>query len=108
MIRDKIKSLASDTLTYGVFQTLGRFLSFMLTPLYSNYLTKADNGIVAYLFAIIAIVVYIYSFGMEAAFFRFFYETQQFAGGKPGPAVKRSVDEIRLILNAQGTCFPQA
>ena len=72
MIRDKIKSLASDTLTYGVFQTLGRFLSFMLTPLYSNYLTKADNGIVAYLFAIIAIVVYIYSFGMEAAFFRFF------------------------------------
>lgn len=72
MIRDKIKNLASDTLTYGIFQTLGRFLSFMLTPLYSNYLTKADNGIVAYLFAIIALVVYIYSFGMEASFFRFF------------------------------------
>ncbi len=72
MIRDKIKSLASDTLTYGIFQTLGRFLSFLLTPLYSNYLSQDENGVVAYLFAIIALIVYIYSFGMEASFFRFF------------------------------------
>ncbi len=72
MIRSKIKTLATDTVSYGVFQTLGRFLAFLLTPLYSNCLTTGDNGVVAYLFVIIAIIQLIYSFGIEAAFFRFF------------------------------------
>lgn len=72
MLADKIKSFASDTLTYGLFNTLGRLLTFLLTPLYSNYLTPAENGMLAYMFSLLVFAQFFYVFGMEASFFRFF------------------------------------
>lgn len=69
---DKIKLLASDTLIYGVFTVLGRFLSFLLTPLYTNYLSTSALADIANIYAIIAFMNIIYSFGMETAFFRFY------------------------------------
>ncbi|MFP4370322.1 MAG: lipopolysaccharide biosynthesis protein [Candidatus Kapaibacterium sp.] len=69
---DKIKLLASDTAVYGLFTILGRFLNFMLTPLYTNYLTRQELGSVIYIFSIIAFINIIYSFGFETSFFRFF------------------------------------
>ncbi|MCL2040044.1 MAG: polysaccharide biosynthesis C-terminal domain-containing protein [Bacteroidetes bacterium] len=72
MLIDKIKSFANDTLTYGVFNMLGRFFTFLLTPLYSNYLTPAENGVMTYMLSLIVLVQIIYCFGMSAGFFRFF------------------------------------
>ncbi|MEM4261240.1 MAG: oligosaccharide flippase family protein [Candidatus Woesearchaeota archaeon] len=69
---NKIKSLASDTLIYGLFMIIGRFLTFLLTPLYTNYLTQQEVGEVNYIFSMIAFINIIYSFGMEATFFRFY------------------------------------
>lgn len=77
MFKDKIKTFASDTLTYGIFQTLSRFFTFLLTPLYSNYLTTQDNGIMAYIFSLIVFLQFTYAFGMEAAFFRFFSQDDE-------------------------------
>ena len=77
MLKDKIKILASDTLTYGIFQTFSRFFTFLLTPLYSNYLTTQDNGIMAYIFSLIIFLQFTYAFGMEAAFFRFFNKNDE-------------------------------
>ena len=77
MLKEKIKSLASDTVTYGIFQTLGRFLTALLTPLYSNYLTPADNGVMAYVFSLLGLVQIIYAFGMEASFFRFYSQNDE-------------------------------
>ncbi len=68
----KIRSLASDTLVYGVSTVLQRFLSFLLTPLYTNYLTKGEIGDVSAIYAMIAFVNIAYSLGMEPAFMRFF------------------------------------
>jgi O-antigen/teichoic acid export membrane protein len=68
----RIKSLASDTMIYGVFTVIGRFLTFMLTPIYSNYLSKVAVGDISYFFSIIAFINIIYAFGMETAFFRFY------------------------------------
>jgi O-antigen/teichoic acid export membrane protein len=67
----KIKQLLSDTIVYGLMQILGRFLTFLLTPLYTNYLTKTDNSDIAYVWSILAFLNILYSFGMENAFFRF-------------------------------------
>lgn len=69
---DKIKTLASDTLIYGLFMIIGRFLTFLLTPLYTNYLSQQEVGEVNYIFSIIAFINIIYSFGMESTFFRFY------------------------------------
>lgn len=68
----KIKSLAGDTMIYGVFQVLGRFLSFLLTPLYTNYLTKTELAETTYIYSIIAFLNIIFSFGIESSFFRFY------------------------------------
>ena len=72
MIADKIKSFASDTFTYGLFNMLGRLFTFLLTPLYSNYLTAAENGVVAYMYSLLVFAQFMYVFGMESSFFRFF------------------------------------
>lgn len=68
----RIKSLASDTMIYGVFTIVGRFLTFMLTPIYTNYLSMTAVGDISYIFSIIAFINIIYAFGMETAYFRFF------------------------------------
>jgi O-antigen/teichoic acid export membrane protein len=70
----RIKSLASDTMIYGVFTVIGRFLTFLLTPIYTNYLPIVAVGDISYFFSIIAFINIIYAFGMETAFFRFYDE----------------------------------
>ncbi|MCX6153481.1 MAG: polysaccharide biosynthesis C-terminal domain-containing protein [Candidatus Kapabacteria bacterium] len=68
----KIKSLAGDTIIYGGFTIVGRFLTFMLTPLYTNFLSVPENGAVKEIFSILAFINILFSFGMESAFFRFY------------------------------------
>lgn len=51
---------------------LGRLFTFLLTPLYSNYLSPTDNGVLAYMFSLIVVAQFLYALGMEAAYFRFF------------------------------------
>ena len=68
---EKIKNLASDTAMYGFFTILGRFLTFLLTPLYTNYLSVTELDNIIYIYSIIAFLNIVYSFGMESAFFRF-------------------------------------
>ena len=76
-MQSKIRSLASDTLVYGVSTVLGRFLTFLLTPLYTNYLTAAEIGDVAAIYAMIAFVNILYSLGLEPAFMRFWEPADQ-------------------------------
>jgi O-antigen/teichoic acid export membrane protein len=69
----QIKSLAKDTAIYGTFRIVGKMLSFLLTPLYTNYITQqSDFAFINFIFPIMAIVNVIYSLGLEASFFRFF------------------------------------
>lgn len=64
----RLRSLASDTLIYGVSTVAGRFLTFFLTPLYSNFLTQEQVGEVAAIYAMIAFIGVLYSMGMEPAY----------------------------------------
>ncbi len=70
-MQSKIRSLASDTIIYGVSTVVGRFLTFFLTPLYTNYLTAGEIGDVSAIYTMIAFVNVVYSLGMEPAFMRF-------------------------------------
>lgn len=69
---NRLKNLASDTAIYGVFTIVGRFLTFMLTPLYTNYLSIEEVGDIIFIFSLIAFLNIAYSFGMDSAFFRFY------------------------------------
>ncbi len=68
---DKIKRLGTDTAVYGVSTILGRFLTFILTPLYANILTLPEFGIVATVYAFLAFLNVVYSYGMESAYFKY-------------------------------------
>ncbi len=70
-MQSKIRALASDTLVYGISTVAGRFLTFLLTPLYTNYLTAGEIGDVTAIYAMIAFVNIAYSLGLEPAFMRF-------------------------------------
>lgn len=68
---DKIKSLGADTAIYGVSTIVGRFLSFLLVPLYTNVLSTSQYGIVATVYSYIAFMNIIYIYGMESAYFKY-------------------------------------
>ena len=67
-----MKKLAKDTAIYGVSSILGKFMNWMLTPIYTFYLaTTADNGIVTNLYAWTSILLVVLTYGMETGYFRF-------------------------------------
>jgi O-antigen/teichoic acid export membrane protein len=68
---EKLKSLSKQTLIYGASTIVGRFLNFILVPFYTNVFPPSEYGIVAVIFAYIAFLNIIYSFGFEAGYFRF-------------------------------------
>jgi O-antigen/teichoic acid export membrane protein len=69
---DKLKRLGAETAIYGVSTIVGRFLTFLLVPFYTNVLpSTSDYGIVATVYAYIAFLNVIYGCGMESAFFRY-------------------------------------
>lgn len=68
----EMKSLAKDTAIYGVSSIVGKFLNWLLVPLYTYKLADtAQYGIVTNLFAWTAILLVILTYGMETGFFRF-------------------------------------
>ena len=68
----KLRSLAGQTAVYGVSSILGRLLTYALVPLHTYVFPNAsDLGVVSVLYAYAAILMVIYTFGMETAFFRF-------------------------------------
>ena len=67
-----MRSLAKDTAIYGVSSIVGKFLNWLLVPLYTYKLTEiSDYGIVTNLFAWTALLLVILTYGMETGFFRF-------------------------------------
>ena len=68
---DKIRRLGTDTALYGVSTILGRFLTFVLTPIYTHVLITDDLGVVATVYAYIAFFNVVYGYGMEGAFMKY-------------------------------------
>lgn len=68
-----IKTLAKDTAIYGLSSIVGRFLNYLLVPLYTHVISAASGGygIVTNLYAYTALILVVLTFGMETTFFRF-------------------------------------
>ncbi len=72
MANTQMKSLAKDTVIYGLSSIIGKFLNWLLVPLYTYVLAQqADYGIVTNLYAWTALLLVILTYGMETGFFRF-------------------------------------
>jgi len=68
-----LKGLAKDTAIYGLSSIVGRFLNYLLVPLYTHYMPKdsGDYGASVNIYAYTALVLVILTFGMETTLFRF-------------------------------------
>ena len=68
-----LKGLAKDTAIYGMSSIVGRFLNYLLVPLYTNYMPKesGDYGVSVNIYAYTALVLVLLTFGMETTLFRF-------------------------------------
>ena len=68
-----LKSLAKDTAIYGLSSIVGRFLNYLLVPLYTYYMPHdtGDYGISTNIYAYTALILVFLTFGMETTLFRF-------------------------------------
>jgi len=71
MMFDKLKQLTKDTAIYGISTIVGRFLTFLLVPFYTNVFTTRDFGVYSNLYIFIAVFNVVLVYGMDAAFLKF-------------------------------------
>ena len=73
-----LKSLAKETAIYGMSSILGRFLNYLLVPLYTAKLSAASGGygVITNVYAYVALLLVILTYGMETTFFRFINKTE--------------------------------
>ena len=68
---EKLKSLSKDTLIYVTSTIIGRFLNFFLVPLYTNLFLPNEFGVVANVYAYIAMLNVFFTIGLESGYFKF-------------------------------------
>jgi len=76
-----MKKLAKETAMYGVSSILGKFINWMMVPLYTYVLASpAEYGIVTELYAWTALLLVMLTYGMETGFLRFANKNKEEAG----------------------------
>lgn len=73
-----IRRLAGQTAVYGLSSILGRFLNYLLVPLYTNIFNPSEYGVVTELYAYSSFLIIIFTYGMETTFFRFVSEEKKY------------------------------
>ena len=63
--------LLSQSAVYGVSSIVGRFLNYLLVPLYSRYFLPDQYGIVTELYSYAFFFSIILTYGLETGYFRF-------------------------------------
>ncbi|MDX5321013.1 MAG: oligosaccharide flippase family protein, partial [Bacteroidota bacterium] len=66
-----LKKLASETAIYGMSTMLMRMLNYLLVPLYTRLFHPDAYGVVTELYAIIAFLNILLTYGMETTYFRY-------------------------------------
>src|SRR5688572_18126853 len=86
----KLKRLAGETVLYGLGSIVPRFLNFLLVRLHTDVFVPEEYGIITKLFAYVAVINIIFTFGMETAYFRF--------ASKPGADERRIFNLTQTVV----------
>jgi O-antigen/teichoic acid export membrane protein len=70
----KLRDLSKGLVIYGAGDVAIQAVNFLLLPLYVEYLTRADYGIIALLAAVEAPAKLAFRWGLDGAFMRFWYD----------------------------------
>ena len=66
-----IRQLVSQTAIYGLSSILGRFLNYLLVPLYTYTFAAGQYGVVSEFYAYAGFFAVLLTFGLETGYFRF-------------------------------------
>ena len=66
-----LSKLASQTAIYGISSIFGRFLNYLLVPLYTYHFSAAEYGVVSEFYAYAGFFSVFLLFGFETGYFRF-------------------------------------
>lgn len=67
-----IKKLAGQTVIYGGTSIIGRVINYLMVPIHTYVFSNPkDFGVVSVLYAWVALLIVILTYGMETAYFRF-------------------------------------
>lgn len=66
-----LKKLLSDSVVYGLSSIVGRFLNYLLFPVYTYHISAASGGygVVTEVYAYTALLLVVLTFGMETTYF---------------------------------------
>ena len=94
-----LSSLAKDSAIYGLSSIVGRFLNYLLVPLYTRVFTagSGEYGIVTELYSYVALILVLLTFGMETTFFRFV--------NKEGENPARIYNTVLTLVGLAGVLF---
>jgi len=74
---NKLRELFSDTLIYGISSVFARFINYLLVPLHTGVFNTAQYGIMGLVYAAIAFLNVLFTFGMESAYLRYAENREQ-------------------------------
>ncbi len=86
-----LKKLLGQTAIYGVSSILGRFLNYLLVPLYTRIFLDYEYGVVTELLAYVSFLIIFLTYGMETGLFRF--------------SQKKRYSEEEIYSNSIGSLF---
>ncbi|MBQ2122640.1 MAG: polysaccharide biosynthesis protein [Bacteroidaceae bacterium] len=97
-----LKSLFKDTAIYGLSSIVGRFLNYLLVPLYTAKIAAASGGygVISEVYSYVALLMVLLTFGMETTFFRFI--------NKEGEVPQRVYSTTLGAVGGVGLCFVAA
>jgi O-antigen/teichoic acid export membrane protein len=87
-----LRKLASQTVVYGLSSIIGRFLNYLLVPLYTYTFAASDYGIVSEFYAYAGFLAVVLVFGLETGYFRF----RNRDGIPPGAAYPAALSVVLL------------
>lgn len=94
-----LRTLFRDTALYGASSIIGRFLNYLLVPLYTAKLSAASGGygVISNVYAYTALLLVLLTFGMETTFFRFV--------NKESTDAKRTYSTILIMISTVAATF---
>ncbi len=72
----KLKEISKDTLVYGFGQGLNGLISFLLLPIYTQYLSPTDYGYLSMFEVLRTLIDMLIGFGISSALFRYYYYSE--------------------------------
>ncbi|MDR1343802.1 MAG: oligosaccharide flippase family protein [Tannerellaceae bacterium] len=101
-----MRKLAKETAVYGLSSIIGRFLNWLLVPMYTRVLVGTEEfGIYTNLYAWVALLLIILTYGMETGFFRFINKKEEKEPMRVYATTLFSVGGTSLLFLLLASCF---